>query len=64
MGAAVRSSHDVSAASSLGGMAPHTIPLLQHRVPPMETVLHELLQCASFPSAEVLNELLLHGFLP
>lgn len=31
---------------------------------PWETVLHERLQCASFPRAIVLNELIQHGSLP
>lgn len=44
-------------------MAVSHSPLLWHRVPPTETVLLELLQCASFPRPAALHELLHHWVL-
>lgn len=61
MGAAVSPSHISS--PSMGWLLTlfpyYSIGFLQ-----CETVLYELLQCASFSGAEVLNELLQHGSLP
>ena len=65
MGVWVSSSHVVSAVpSSSGGGLLTLFPCSSVGSLPWETVLHELLQCESFPRAAVLHKLLQHGSLP
>lgn len=63
MGAAVSSSHVVSATPSSAGRCSHSPSAPRWGALPWETVLHEFLQHGFFPWASVLNELLQCWFL-
>jgi len=65
MGVTVSSSHVVSAApSSSGGRLLTLCPCSSVKSLSQETVLHELLQCESFPQAAALHKLPQHGCFP